>query len=115
MPQIKLSETQREEIRELYATGEYPYSYLAHKYDVSINTISRCVNDPTGEKTRRENRDYYHENAQMINRKVAAANKEFRLKLNKNIDGDVIEFLESKHNIRQYLLGLIKADMKKHS
>ena len=115
MAPVKLSPEVRKEIRTLYTSGEYSYSQLAAKYNVSINTISRCVNDPTGEKTREENRRYYQENAKEINLRAIAVNKEFRIKLNRNSDAEMIEFLESKENLRQYILGLIKEDMKKQN
>lgn len=113
MATIKLPPEVQEKIRELYATGGYSYSQLAAKYGVSINTISRCINDPTGEKTREENRRYYQENAKAINQRAIAANKEFRLKLNRKTDAEMIEYLESKENFRQYILGLIREDMNK--
>ena len=113
MATLKLPPEIREEIQALYATGNYSYGQLAAKYGVSINTISRCINDPTGEKTREENRRYYQENAKAINLRTIAANKEFRLKLNRKSDREIIEFLESKENFRQYILGLIKEDMNK--
>lgn len=112
MAPVKLSPEVRKEIRTLYTSGEYSYSQLAAKYNVSINTISRCVTDPTGEKTREENRRYYQENAKAINQRSIVANKEFRLKLNRKIDAEIIEFLENKENFRQYILALIKEDMK---
>ena len=115
MATLKLPHEIRDEIRALYATKNYSYAQLSAKYGVSINTISRCINDPTGEKTREENRRYYQENAKAINQRAIAANKEFRLKLNKNTDTAIIEFLESKDNFRQYMLGLIKEDMNKQN
>lgn len=39
--------------------------------------------------------------------------RQFVLKLNRKNDGDMIDFLEKKDNVRQYLIGLIREDMEK--
>lgn len=37
--------------------------------------------------------------------------RRFVITLNRNYDGDMIEFLEKKDNVRQYLMGLVRKDM----
>lgn len=46
----RLTDTQREEIRELYATGELGYRRIANIYGVSKGTISIIVNPAIAEK-----------------------------------------------------------------
>ena len=46
----KLSATQKEEIRDLYASGEYTYQQLADSYGVCRKTICLVVNEEVKEK-----------------------------------------------------------------
>lgn len=39
--------------------------------------------------------------------------KQFTLKLNRSNESDVIDHLERQENVRQYLIGLIRKDMKR--
>ena len=46
----KLSVTQKEEIRDLYASGDYTYQLLADNYGVCKKTICLVVNEEAKEK-----------------------------------------------------------------
>ncbi len=46
----KLSATQKEEIRDLYASGDYTYQQLADSYGVCKKTICLAVNERAKEK-----------------------------------------------------------------
>ena len=39
--------------------------------------------------------------------------KQIKFALNRNTDKDLIEWIEKKENVRQYLIKLIKEDMEK--
>ncbi|GAA3328626.1 hypothetical protein GCM10020331_073340 [Ectobacillus funiculus] len=45
MKKKKVTEEQKLEIRELYATGDWSQRQLAKKYGVSEGTINRCVKE----------------------------------------------------------------------
>lgn len=51
---------------------------------------------------RKTNMDYDRKNTKLIG-----------MKLNKNTDADILEFLEKQENIQGYLKRLIREDMKK--
>lgn len=44
---------------------------------------------------------------------IKANQRQFMLKVNRNIDPDMIAWLESKDNVQAYLKELIRADMEK--
>ncbi len=55
------------------------------------------------------------ENQKAYNDKYQKANiKQFLIKANRNLEPDLIKWLESKDNIQQYVKQLIREDMEKH-
>ena len=44
---------------------------------------------------------------------IKANQRQFMLKVNRNIDPDMIAWLESKDNVQAYMKELIRADMEK--
>lgn len=48
----KLSDQQKEEIKELYKTGCYSYRTLAEKYNVSKRTINNIINPIMAQKSK---------------------------------------------------------------
>ena len=44
---------------------------------------------------------------------IKANQRQFMLKVNRNIDPDMVAWLESKDNVQAYLKELIRADMEK--
>lgn len=57
----KLTDEQRKEIRELYATGGYSLNGLAKMYEVSKKTVLLIVNDESAEKARQYRKEHWKE------------------------------------------------------
>lgn len=57
----RLTNGQREEIRELYGTGCYSLNDLAKKYNVSKKTILLIVNKDSAEKARQYRKEHWKE------------------------------------------------------
>lgn len=57
----KLTDKQREEIRELYGTGCYSLNGLAKRFEVSKKTILLIVNDNSAEKARQYRKENWKE------------------------------------------------------
>lgn len=57
----KLSNEQREEIRELYGTGCYSLNNLAKKFEVSKKTILLIVNDESAERAKQYRKEHWKE------------------------------------------------------
>lgn len=57
----KLTENQREEIKELYSTGCYSLNDLAKQYDVSKKTILLIVNKESAERAKEYRKEHWRE------------------------------------------------------
>lgn len=57
----KLSNEQREEIKELYGTGCYSLNNLAKKFEVSKKTILLIVNDESAERAKQYRKEHWME------------------------------------------------------
>jgi len=57
----KLTEEQREEIRELYSTGCYSLNDLAKMYEVSKKTVLLIVNKDSAEKAKEYRKEHWKE------------------------------------------------------
>lgn len=57
----KLTEKQREEIRELYGTGLYSLNALAKQFNVSKKTILLIVNSDSAERAKQYRKDHWKE------------------------------------------------------
>ena len=57
----KLTDEQRKEIKELYATGSYSLNRLAKMYEVSKKTILLIVNDESAEKAKQYRKEHWKE------------------------------------------------------
>lgn len=57
----KLTDEQREEIKNLYRTGCYSLNGLAKKFEVSKKTILLIVNKDSAEKARRYRKEHWRE------------------------------------------------------
>lgn len=57
----RLTDEQREEIRELYKTGCYSLNELAKKFEVSKKTILLIVNDESAEKSKQYRKNHWKE------------------------------------------------------
>lgn len=55
-----------------------------------------------------ENQKAYNDKYQKVNI------KQFLIKANRNLEPDLIKWLESKDNIQQYVKQLVREDMEKH-
>lgn len=56
---VKLSDNQKQEIRELYETGNYSLNGLAKQYGVSKKTILLIVNKESAEKAREYQKEHW--------------------------------------------------------
>ena len=57
----KLTEKQRNEIKDLYSTGFYSLNGLAKEYDVSKKTILLIVNEESAEKAKQYRKEHWKE------------------------------------------------------
>ena len=57
----KLTDEQREEVKELYGTGFYSLNDLAKKYGVSKKTILLIVNKESAEKAKQYRKEHWRE------------------------------------------------------
>lgn len=57
----RLTDKQREEIKELYGTGFYSLNDLAKKFDVSKKTILLIVNKESAEKAKQYRKEHWQE------------------------------------------------------
>lgn len=57
----KLTDEQREEVKELYGTGFYSLNDLAKKYGVSKKTILLIVNEDSAEKAKQYRKEHWRE------------------------------------------------------
>ena len=57
----KLTEKQREEIRELYGTGCYSLNDLARQYNVSKKTVLLIVNKESAERAKEYRKEHWKE------------------------------------------------------
>ena len=57
----RLTDEQRKEIEELYATGFYSLNDLAKKYNVSKKTILLIVNSDSAEKAKQYRKEYWNQ------------------------------------------------------
>lgn len=57
----KLTERQREEIKELYATGLYSLNGLAKRFEVSKKTILLIVNEESAARAKQYRKDHWKE------------------------------------------------------
>ena len=55
---VKITKEQREEIKELYATGDYSWRKLAQMYHVDKSRIGQIVNPRLGNNVREQSRKY---------------------------------------------------------
>lgn len=58
---VKLTDKQREEIKELYGTGFYSLNDLAKQFKVSKKTILLIVNKNSAEKAKRYRKEHWKE------------------------------------------------------
>ena len=57
----KLTDEQREEIKELYSTGHYSLNNLAKQFEVSKKTILLIVNSDSAERAKQYRKEHWRE------------------------------------------------------
>lgn len=82
-------------------------------YGVCAMTIERIINDPDGSRYREQKSERAKNSRSQLNKYRRENNKQIIFRLHKQKDAELIAFIESKENIRQYLCKLIKEDMEK--
>lgn len=103
----KITDEQRKQIREEYATGMYSYPELATKYDVHPNTIFRICKDETYQIQLAANRRYQKRNVKEIYERRRDSHKVYSLTLHKETDAELIAKLDSVENYSAYLRSLL--------
>ena len=58
---VKLSDSQREEIKKLYGTGLYSLNDLAKKFNVSKKSILLIVNEESAERAKQYRKEHWKE------------------------------------------------------
>ena len=58
---VKLTDSQREEIRNLYGTGLYSLNDLAKKFNVSKKTVLLIVNDESAKRAKEYRKEHWKE------------------------------------------------------
>lgn len=112
MGRSKLSSSDKDNIRKLYKSGE-TIPALMEKYGVTYNTIKRVVNPELYAKHVKQVTLYNKRNSKGINQKREMAFRRFSFTMNRDSDAPIIEALEGKGNITQYIRDLIYADISK--
>ena len=107
----KFTEEQKETIRKLHFEADVPYRDLALQYEVSFNTILRICEPETYKKHLAASKEYQKVNIKAIAAQRANSLRKFSLALSKQNDSDIIEYLEGKDNVSQYLRDLVYNDM----
>lgn len=87
----KLTENQREEIRELYATGLYSLNGLAKQYNVSKKTILLIVNKESAERAKEYRKEHWQEWARKGKEHAEAIKKTRKYKQELYLKGELIE------------------------
>lgn len=87
----KLTEKQREEIRELYSTGLYSLNGLAKEYEVSKKTILLIVNKDSEERARQYRKEHWKEWQRKGEEHNKAINNTRKYKQSLYLKGELIE------------------------
>lgn len=111
-PRSKLTDEQKLEIRKLNAEG-IPYSALAARFDVSYMTIMRICRPEHYEKQKASNREYQTRNAKQIVESRKGKYRYYRLAFNTENDKEVVQYLDARDNIQDYVRQHVIDDLKK--
>lgn len=88
---VKLTDKQREEIKDLYGTGCYSLNGLAKRFEVSKKTILLIVNEESAEKAKQYKREHWKEWQQTKEEHREAIKKTRRYKQSLMLDGKLKE------------------------
>ena len=95
----KLTEKQREEIRELYSTGLYSLNGLAKQYEVSKKTILLIVNKDSAERAKKYRKEHWKEWQKKGEEHAEAIRKTRKYKQELYLKGELVEDeMENKTN-----------------
>jgi len=111
----KLTEAEKQEIRELHDKIGVPYRDLAQKYDVHFNTILRICEPDTYAKHLEKARIYQKTNQKEISAQKREKTRRYYVNFKKTEDAAIIQYIESKENINQYFRELVLKDMQQKS
>ena len=109
----KITDEQRVQIREEYATGMYTYAELALKYAVHPNTVFRICKDKSYQLQLAANRRYQKRNVKEIYDRRRDSHKTYGLTLHKDTDAELIAKLDSVDNYSAYLRSLLQEAVAK--
>ncbi len=110
MSKGKLSEKDKKKIRRLSKEGYRP-SALAAMFNVSTTTIHRVKNPVYYDNVLESSKEYQRNNATRIRRDLAKKRRNFMLSFSLENDADVIERLEAKANVNDYIRTLVRNDL----
>lgn len=112
MRRAKLTTSEREEIRRLHAEGSTA-AELAERYGVHYNTIKRTVDPEAYAKHLQSASQYNSKNENRIRAQRSRSLRRFGFSLHKVKDSEIIEVLNGKENITQYIRDLIADDLER--
>ena len=87
----KLTDEQRDEIRELYSTGLYSLNGLAKQYNVSKKTILLIVNEESAERAKEYRKEHWKEWQRKGKEHAEAIKKTRQYKQELYLNGELIE------------------------
>ena len=109
--QQRFTEEEKAEIRQAHDAG-VPYNALAVKHGVSSATIMRVCRPELYEKQLAANRKYQADNIKKINAARKVTYKHYRLAFHADNDSAVIDHLDKKENVTDYVRHLVIDDIK---
>lgn len=110
MTKSKLTEADKEKIRQLYKEG-HSQTALAVLFEVSPMTIYRILNPENYRKSLERSLDYQRENLDRITQQRNATRKKYYLTFSLTKDADVIKKLDEQENTQDYIRNLITNDI----
>lgn len=111
MGKSKLTDEQRESIRQARNLEGVPYYILAQEYGVSARTIERICEPEKYEKQKQSNLNSQKRNYHKIRESQKNTYSRYQLKLHKENDADLITKLEEQESVNGYIKVLIKKDI----
>lgn len=107
----KLTDEQKQTIRELHDTLGVPYKDLALQYKVHYNTILRICDPEAYAKHLATAKEYQKVNVKQIAAQRTASQRRYVCIFSTRDDEELIEHMDAQENVSKYLRGLVTQDM----
>lgn len=111
MGRSKLTDEQREAIRQARSREGIPYHILAQQYKVSTRTIERICEPEKYEKQKQSNLNSIKRNYRKIQENEKNTYSRYHIKLHKVNDASLISKLDEQDSVNGYIKELIKKDI----